>query len=125
MGELERAAQGQGSGAGLEGGLTPSQEEHLYREGSIPPTVSDGNAQRDLEVLASGGLLADAVEEPPVQVDAQGRTHKWPLPTLPLGPQSKLKTRYHPVLDQLTNVLMRHGKKSVAQRVSPRIALLT
>ncbi|ROT36667.1 ribosomal protein S7 [Sodiomyces alkalinus F11] len=116
MGELERAAQGQGSGVGLEGGLTPSQEEHLYREGSIPPTMSDGNAQRDIEVLASGGLLADAVEEQQVQVDAKGRVHKWPLPTLPLEPQNKLKSRYHPVLDQLTNLLMRHGKKSVAQR---------
>ncbi|KAF3342746.1 Serine/threonine-protein phosphatase ppe1 [Verticillium dahliae VDG2] len=91
--ELEEAAKAS-AGPGMKDGLTPSQMEHLYREGSIPPTVSDGDAQRDLE---------------------KGRSYKYPLPA-PLPENSKLQARYHPVLEQLTNVMMRHGKKSVAQR---------
>ncbi|KAM0331658.1 hypothetical protein ACHAQA_003337 [Verticillium albo-atrum] len=111
--ELEEAAQA--SGPGMKDGLTPSQEEHLYREGSIPPTVSDGNAQRDLEVLSSGGLLADSAAADILGTDEKGRSYKYPLPA-PLPANSKLQARYHPVLEQLTNVMMRHGKKSVAQR---------
>ncbi|CRK35807.1 hypothetical protein BN1723_020322, partial [Verticillium longisporum] len=99
----------------MKDGLTPSQMEHLYREGSIPPTVSDGDAQRDLEVLASGGLLADSAAADVLGTDEKGRSYKYPLPA-PLPENSKLQARYHPVLEQLTNVMMRHGKKSVAQR---------
>ncbi|KAM0534179.1 hypothetical protein ACHAO2_002270 [Verticillium nonalfalfae] len=112
--ELEQAARAN-AGPGMKDGLTPSQMEHLYREGSIPPTVSDGDAQRDLEVLASGGLLADSAAADVLGTDEKGRSYKYPLPA-PLPENSKLQARYHPVLEQLTNVMMRHGKKSVAQR---------
>ncbi|CRK14049.1 hypothetical protein BN1723_010211, partial [Verticillium longisporum] len=112
--ELEEAAKAN-AGPGMKDGLTPSQMEHLYREGSIPPTVSDGDAQRDLEVLASGGLLADSAAADVLGTDEKGRSYKYPLPA-PLPENSKLQARYHPVLEQLTNVMMRHGKKSVAQR---------
>ncbi|KAM0286733.1 hypothetical protein ACHAQH_000753 [Verticillium albo-atrum] len=112
--ELEQAAQAN-AGPGMKDGLTPSQMEHLYREGSIPPTVSDGDAQRDLEVLSSGGLLADSAAAGILGTDEKGRSYKYPLPA-PLPANSKLQARYHPVLEQLTNVMMRHGKKSVAQR---------
>lgn len=87
----------------------------LYAEGAIPPTQSDGNGQRDLEIIASGGLLAHAGDAAEV---APSRSYKFPLPTLPLPPHSHLKSRYHPVLDQLTNLMMRDGKKAQAQRVS-------
>lgn len=42
---------------------------------------------------------------------------KFDLPMLPLPAGSHLKHRYHPVLHQFTNLLMRHGKLSAAQRV--------
>ncbi|EEY22020.1 conserved hypothetical protein [Verticillium alfalfae VaMs.102] len=74
------------------------------------------DAQRDLEVLASGGgLLADSAAADVLGTDEKGRSYKYPLPA-PLPENSKLQARYHPVLEQLTNVMMRHGKKSVAQR---------
>ncbi|KAF6803810.1 37S ribosomal protein S7, mitochondrial [Colletotrichum sojae] len=107
---LEKAAEGQ---SGLEGGLTEAQEEALFRDGAIPPTVSNGDPLRDLEIIASGGI----VERPEdVEVEEPVRGHKFPLPILPLPPHSHLKSRYHPVLDQLTNLMMRDGKKSLAQR---------
>jgi small subunit ribosomal protein S7 len=42
---------------------------------------------------------------------------KFEMPTLPLPKDGHVKHRYDPVLEQVTNLLMRHGKKSVAQRV--------
>ncbi|KAJ4295163.1 hypothetical protein N0V90_007173 [Kalmusia sp. IMI 367209] len=41
---------------------------------------------------------------------------KFDMPVLPLPKDGHLKHRYDPVVDQVTNLLMRHGKKSVAQR---------
>lgn len=42
---------------------------------------------------------------------------KFEMPTLPLPKDGHVKHRYDPVVEQVTNLLMRHGKKSVAQRV--------
>ncbi|WYZ43551.1 hypothetical protein EsH8_VI_001250 [Colletotrichum jinshuiense] len=110
--ELAAAAEGQATG--IRGGLTEAQEEALYRDGAIPPTPSNGDPLRDLEVLASGGLLANAEDLELATPQSPG--YKFPLPKLPLPPHSHLKARYHPVLDQLTNLMMRDGKKSQAQR---------
>ncbi|CCF41477.1 30S ribosomal protein S7 [Colletotrichum higginsianum] len=110
--ELVIAAKGQS--AGLEGGLTEAQEQALYNEGAIPPTPSNGDPLRDLEVLASGGLLTNAQDTEIATSQRPG--YKFPLPSLPLPPHSHLKSRYHPVLDQLTNLMMRDGKKAQAQR---------
>lgn len=42
--------------------------------------------------------------------------HKFPLPSLPLPPNSNHKYRYDPVVQQVTNLLMKDGKKATAQR---------
>lgn len=42
---------------------------------------------------------------------------KFEMPTLPLPKDGHLKHRYDDVVEQVTNLLMRHGKKSAAQRV--------
>ena len=42
---------------------------------------------------------------------------KFGLPELPLKPNLNLKYRYEPVVKQVTNLLMRHGKLGKAQRV--------
>jgi hypothetical protein len=44
--------------------------------------------------------------------------HLFPLPDLPLPSGMHLKHRYDGVVEQLTNLLMKDGKKSVAQRAS-------
>ena len=43
--------------------------------------------------------------------------HIYDLPELPLPETDRLKTRYDPLVLQVTNLLMRNGKKGVAQRV--------
>ena len=60
-----------------------------------------------MEAIASSGRASD-VETP---------GHKFELPNLPLPSTSNLKHRYDPVVEQVTKLIMRHGKLSVAQRV--------
>ena len=43
--------------------------------------------------------------------------HKFDLPALPLPANMHPKYRYAPIVKQVTNLLMRDGKLSVAQRV--------
>jgi len=42
---------------------------------------------------------------------------KFPLPDLPLPPTSRLRHRYSPIVDQVTNLIMQDGKKARAQSV--------
>lgn len=60
-----------------------------------------------MENIASGGHGNDMVTI----------GHKHGLPTLPIPSTNNLKHRYDPLVMQVTNLLMRDGKKSVAQRV--------
>lgn len=46
------------------------------------------------------------------------------LPELPPPGRSHLKHRYDPIVEQVTNLLMQDGKKSIAQRVRPSVSLL-
>jgi len=64
-----------------------------------------------IEAIAHGGEASD--------VTAATVGYKFPLPELPLPPFSNRKERYDPVVDQVTNLIMKDGKLSVAQRVSP------
>ncbi|KAK5995158.1 Small ribosomal subunit uS7m-like protein [Cladobotryum mycophilum] len=93
-----------------EGGLTAAQEEALYRQGAIPPP-------EEAEALVA---KAEAAEEPqsitPTGGELQNLGHKFGLPTKPYPEGFNLKKRYHPVLEQITRLLMRHGKLSAAQR---------
>jgi small subunit ribosomal protein S7 len=66
-----------------------------------------------MENIAAGGHGTD-----PVSLG-----HKYGLPELPLSPTSNLKYRYDPVVSQVTNLLMKDGKLSVAQRVGSSVSL--
>lgn len=81
----------------------------MSAEGAEEP-VSFENlmALGQMENIAAGGLASDPVE----------LTHKFGLPNLPIPSDANLKYRYDPVVTQVTNLLMKDGKKSVAQRVS-------
>ena len=46
------------------------------------------------------------------------------LPSLPLPSHAVLKYRYNPIIKQFTNLMMRDGKLSKAQRVRPSVSLI-
>lgn len=74
------------------------------------------------EIFATGGTDSEVPTHPQGFAMATGAVtqklgHKFPLPTIPLPPQSHLKRRYDPVVEQITKLMMVDGKLSVAQRV--------
>ncbi|KAH8668152.1 ribosomal protein S7 domain-containing protein [Tricladium varicosporioides] len=69
-------------------------------------TFSNLMALGQMQNIAEGGHGTD-----PVDIG-----HKYGIPELPLPPNANLHHRYDPVVEQVTNLLMRHGKLSVAQR---------
>lgn len=78
----------------------------------------------------SGVLDAALLDFKPPTTTEQIPGLKFELPVLPIPKDAHLKHRYDPVVEQVTNLLMRHGKKSAAQRVRylirvpPRISLI-
>jgi small subunit ribosomal protein S7 len=94
-----------------EGGLTEAQEEALYREGVIPPP------EEAEAVLARSEAAAESQSIVSIETDVQKAGHKFGLPQKPYPEGFHVKKRYHPVLEQITRLLMRHGELSVAQRV--------
>ncbi|TWU77712.1 hypothetical protein ED733_008424 [Metarhizium rileyi] len=97
------------------GGLTAAQEEALYRGGTIPPSA-EAEAEAFVAPVARS-QSSEAAQLPASQGgDIQNPGHKFGLPKKPYPEGFNMKQRYHPVLEQLTRLLMRHGKLSVAQR---------
>lgn len=101
-----------------EGGLTPAQEDVLYREGTIP-------SAEKAEALVAQAEQAEL--DSPDSTEMRNPGHKFGLPRRPWPEGFNMKKRYHPVLEQITRLLMKDGKLSVAQRVSsmPRKMLRT
>ena len=57
----------------------------------------------------------------PAELEPSGQIYG--LPELPLPSTSHIKHRYDPIIKQVTNLLMRDGKLSVAQRVRSSVPL--
>lgn len=60
-----------------------------------------------------------AVAPAPATTEMTAEGVKFGVVPFPLPAENRLKSRYDPVVEQVTNLLMQHGKKSVAQRVRP------
>ncbi|KAI9729653.1 MAG: hypothetical protein M1818_008456 [Claussenomyces sp. TS43310] len=80
--------------------------EHEKKNSSEATSFANLLALGQTGAIASGGRthVGDAVG------------HKFDLPALPLPAKSNIKHRYEPIVSQVTNLLMRDGKLSVAQR---------
>lgn len=62
-------------------------------------------------------LEGEEGEEGEGEVAIKGPGHKFGLPQWPWPEGFNHKKRYHPVLEQITRLLMKDGKLSAAQRV--------
>ena len=94
-----------------DGGLTSAQEEALYREGKILPPAEAEVVLAEYE----NGLRQEVTG--PQQASLQNLGHKFDLPQSPWPADFNHKSRYHPILHQISRLMMRDGKLSVAQRV--------
>lgn len=98
---------------------TRSFSTMVRRRAEMDFTSAETSPAFDPSVIPSAEQRAAyAGEQPPaapaVQAEKQG--HKFPLPALPLASTAHKDYRYDPVVAQVTNLIMRDGKKSVAQR---------
>lgn len=75
---------------------------NLYALGQMQNIAGGGHGTDDVDIVEVG--------------------HKFGLPSLPLRPTANLHHRYDSVVDQVTNLLMKHGKLSVAQRVGSSVS---
>ena len=97
---------------GVEGLGLPSREQQAY------PGQYHEITEEEAEQIAKGELpdpLVESVDERVEEVQRQGL--KFAPPKTPLGAQRHLHRRYDGCVEQVTNMIMRDGKKSVAQRV--------
>jgi len=99
--------------------VSGQQEGRLARRGAYKGNVTEEDLVLEKEALLNSNQLT--VEEAAIEDEAlvveEDQGVKFGLPTLPLPPGSNLKKRYEPIVDQVTKLLMRDGKLSVAQRV--------
>ncbi|KAH7342762.1 30S ribosomal protein-like protein S7 [Rhexocercosporidium sp. MPI-PUGE-AT-0058] len=88
--------------------IVKEEMEKSKSQADAADTTSFANllALGQLQNISTGGHATD-----PVNIG-----HKFGLPDLPLPSDGNLKYRYDPVVAQVTTLLMRHGKLSVAQR---------
>lgn len=87
-----------------------NQDEKAAAAPDVEGTTFDNlMALGQIEAISHGGEASDVTPE------MVG--HKFPLPELPLPPFSNRKERYDPIVDQVTNLMMKHGRLSAAQRV--------
>lgn len=94
------------------------QDQLKAKSGSAPK----GSRSYSTTTTSSGGggafdMGLMSFTSPPAAAAPAVPGLKFEMPALPLPKDGHIKHRYDPVVDQVTNLLMRHGKKSVAQRV--------
>lgn len=83
------------------------QDKLKSKPSNSAPTGSRSYSTMTTQISGQSGLDMGLVETPGL---------KFQMPSLPLPKDGHVKHRYDPVVEQVTNLLMQHGKKSAAQR---------
>ncbi|KAF2400746.1 ribosomal protein S7 [Trichodelitschia bisporula] len=87
-----------------------SYSTSAFRREQLETTGSSDTGLESAVLDAVSAMGASSAKE----MEAAGV--KFGLPSLPLPPDANLHYRYHPVVQQVVGLLMRHGKKATAQR---------
>ncbi|RAL67705.1 hypothetical protein DID88_008445 [Monilinia fructigena] len=89
-----------------------SPRSHQGKEIKDSKPASAASEEVSFANLMALGQLKNGANSSDLTIDG----HKFGLPELPIPSNNNLKYRYDPVVSQVTNMMMQHGKKSVAQR---------
>lgn len=92
------------------------QDAIKAKASNSPPKGSRSYSTMTTQTGGNGGLDMGLVDLEAASKLAETPGLKFDMPSLPLPKDGHVKHRYDPVVEQVTNLLMRHGKKSVAQR---------
>lgn len=82
---------------------------------SSPSSLESSSATSSTSTTTTTAAATTTAETLPAAA-GEATGHKFGLPTLPLPSNAHKDYRYDPVVDQFTNLLMRDGKLSVAQK---------
>jgi len=93
-------------------------KDKLKAQSNAAPKGSRSYSTMTAQTSGNSGLDMGLVDVQSPTTLQQTPGLKFEMPTLPLPKDGHVKHRYDPVVEQVTNLLMRHGKKSVAQSVS-------
>jgi small subunit ribosomal protein S7 len=97
--------------------LPKVMKDKLKANGNAAPKGSRSYSTMTTQ-SGSSGLDMGLVDVQPSTTLPQTPGLKFEMPSLPLPKDGHVKHRYDPVVEQVTNLLMQDGKKSVAQSVS-------
>ncbi|KAF2830426.1 ribosomal protein S7 [Ophiobolus disseminans] len=95
--------------------LPKVMKDKLKAQGNAAPKGSRSYSTMTTQTGAGNGLDMGLVDVQAAIKTPQTPGLKFEMPTLPLPKDGHLKYRYDPVVEQVTNLIMQHGKKSVAQ----------
>ncbi|KAG4034163.1 hypothetical protein MFRU_003g01380 [Monilinia fructicola] len=91
----------------------PEVIKENIKDSQSASALSEQVSFANLMALGRLGHLENGADASDLTIDG----HRFGLPELPIPSNNNLKYRYDPVVSQVTNMMMKHGKKSVAQRV--------
>lgn len=97
--------------------LPKVMKDQLKANANSTPKGSRSYSTATTQAGGSNGLDMGLVDLESANIAAEIPGLKFEMPSLPLPKDGHVKRRYDPVVEQVTNLLMRHGKKSVAQSV--------
>ena len=95
----------------------PKVMQDALKQGNKTPAPKGSRSYSTMTTQSSQGMDMGLVDFEAASKLPVTPGLKFEAPTLPLPQDGHVKHRYDPVVEQVTNLLMRHGKKSVAQRV--------
>jgi small subunit ribosomal protein S7 len=98
--------------------LPKVMKDKLKANANAAPKGSRSYSTSTIQIGGSGGLDMGLVDVQAITTQPQIPGLKFDMPSLPLPKDGHVKHRYDPVVEQVTNLLMNDGKKSVAQSVS-------
>ena len=102
-------------------------ERDKEAQAKAPQVLRDDIKKANPQGPRSFSTLARRQQEATISFEDTGiktQGHQFGLPALPLENRSHIRHRYEPIVKQVTNLLMRDGKLSVAQRVCPSVHLI-
>jgi small subunit ribosomal protein S7 len=94
----------------------PKVMQDALKQGNKTPAPKGSRSYSTMTTRSSEGMDMGLVDFEAASKLPVTPGLKFEMPTLPLPKDGHVKHRYDPVVEQVTNLLMRHGKKSVAQR---------
>lgn len=103
----------------------PSGQEKAPKiiQEELNTTAPKGSRQYSTSArVRNENLILERLRGPEENNDVEPSGHQFELPSLPLPRDALLKYRYDPMIKQFTNLMMRDGKLSTAQRVRPSVS---